>query len=97
MESVEPARFSERLRGWAEHVDPVAGFYGPGSITWKVNREAAIYLGGMRALLMQIAHPKVARGVAEHVHRVAPRPGRRQHRVQSLQGVRRQCRQFTFP
>ena len=66
MESVELARFSERLRSWAEHVDPVAGFYGPGSITWKVNREAAIYLGGMRALLMQIAHPKVARGVAEH-------------------------------
>jgi uncharacterized protein (DUF2236 family) len=63
---MERAAFSERLRAWAQHVDPVAGFFGPGSTTWKVNREAAIYLGGMRALLMQIAHPKVAQGVADH-------------------------------
>jgi len=33
---------------------------------WKVSREGVLYLGGMRALLMQIAHPKVAQGVAEH-------------------------------
>ena len=35
-------------------------------MTWKVNREVAVHLGGMRALLMQIAHPKVAQGVADH-------------------------------
>ena len=39
---------------------------GPGSISWRVNREAALLLGGGRALLMQLAHPKVAAGVAEH-------------------------------
>ena len=39
---------------------------GPGSVTWRVNREAALLLGGGRALLMQVAHPKVAAGVAEH-------------------------------
>jgi uncharacterized protein (DUF2236 family) len=39
---------------------------GPGSIAWRVNREAALLLGGGRALLMQIAHPQVAAGVAEH-------------------------------
>jgi uncharacterized protein (DUF2236 family) len=39
---------------------------GPGSISWRVNREAALILGGGRALLMQIAHPLVAAGVADH-------------------------------
>jgi uncharacterized protein (DUF2236 family) len=63
---VSLAAFSARLRDWAGAVDPSAGFFGPRSVTWKVNREAAVYLGGMRALLMQIAHPKVAQGVADH-------------------------------
>jgi uncharacterized protein (DUF2236 family) len=61
------ADIAGKLRRWAaEQPDPVAGFFGPQSTTWKVNREAAVYLGGMRALLMQIAHPLVARGVADH-------------------------------
>lgn len=36
------------------------------SITWRVNQEPALLLGGGRALLMQLAHPGVAAGVAEH-------------------------------
>lgn len=44
-----------------------AGFYGPGSEAWLLNREAMLLLGaGPRALLLQIAHPLVAAGVAEH-------------------------------
>jgi uncharacterized protein (DUF2236 family) len=44
-----------------------AGFYGPGSEAWRLNREAMLLLGaGPRALLLQIAHPLVAAGVAEH-------------------------------
>jgi len=39
---------------------------GHGSISWRVNREAALLLGGGRALLMQVAHPSVAAGVADH-------------------------------
>src|ERR1700694_4081279 len=39
---------------------------GPGSISGRLNREAALLLGGGRALLMQVAHPQVAAGVAEH-------------------------------
>lgn len=43
------------------------GLYGPGSEAWRLNREAALLLGaGPRALLLQIAHPLVAEGVAEH-------------------------------
>jgi uncharacterized protein (DUF2236 family) len=43
------------------------GLYGPGSEAWRLNREAMLLLGaGPRALLLQIAHPLVAAGVAEH-------------------------------
>ncbi|MGH2807640.1 MAG: oxygenase MpaB family protein [Actinomycetota bacterium] len=40
--------------------------FGPGSMIWKVNRESVLLLGGRAALLMQLAHPLVAAGVAEH-------------------------------
>jgi uncharacterized protein (DUF2236 family) len=36
------------------------------SVFWRVNREIACGLAGPRAVLMQIAHPLVAAGVAEH-------------------------------
>jgi uncharacterized protein (DUF2236 family) len=39
--------------------------FGPGSLTWRVNGEAVLLLGGGRALLLQVAHPKVAAGVAD--------------------------------
>jgi uncharacterized protein (DUF2236 family) len=43
------------------------GLYGPGSEAWALNREAMLLLGaGPRALLMQLAHPQVAAGVADH-------------------------------
>lgn len=35
-------------------------------MTWKVSSESALMLGGGRALLMQLAHPAVAAGVAAH-------------------------------
>ncbi|HYM83158.1 MAG TPA: oxygenase MpaB family protein, partial [Candidatus Dormibacteraeota bacterium] len=45
----------------------VAGLYGPGSVSWRLNREAMLLLGaGPRALLLQIAHPLVAEGVDQH-------------------------------
>jgi uncharacterized protein (DUF2236 family) len=42
------------------------GLYSEDSITRRVNRENVLFLGGGRALLMQVAHPKVAAGVDEH-------------------------------
>ncbi|MGH7776940.1 MAG: oxygenase MpaB family protein [Candidatus Dormibacterales bacterium] len=42
------------------------GLYEPGSVTWRVNQESALLLGGGRALLLQLAHPLVAAGVARH-------------------------------
>jgi uncharacterized protein (DUF2236 family) len=42
------------------------GLYADDSVTRRVNRENVLFLGGGRALLMQLAHPKVAAGVDEH-------------------------------
>lgn len=40
--------------------------FGPRTLTWRVNREPSIFIGGGRALLMQVAHPAVAAGVRDH-------------------------------
>jgi uncharacterized protein (DUF2236 family) len=42
------------------------GFFSPDMMIWQVHREAVLLAAGGRALLMQIAHPKVAAGVAGH-------------------------------
>jgi uncharacterized protein (DUF2236 family) len=54
--------------GLTEAIAPeVAGLYGPASEAWALNREAMLLLGaGPRALLLQLAHPSVAAGVADH-------------------------------
>lgn len=36
------------------------------SITWRVNAERIVLLGWARAILLQLAHPLVAQGVADH-------------------------------
>ncbi len=47
--------------------DDAIGLFGPGSAAWRLQREAFLLLGaGPRALLLQLAHPAVAAGVAEH-------------------------------
>jgi uncharacterized protein (DUF2236 family) len=43
-------------------------FFSPDMMIWQVDREMALLLAGGRALLMQLAHPKVAAGVAQHSH-----------------------------
>jgi uncharacterized protein (DUF2236 family) len=47
-------------------VDPRDGVYGPGSVSWQVNREVVILLGGGRAALLQLAHPYIAHAVDQH-------------------------------
>jgi len=42
------------------------GLTGPGSVTWRLCRERVVPLGGLSALLLQLAHPLVTAGVAEH-------------------------------
>ncbi len=48
--------------------DPRAGAFGPQSMRWQIDREAALFLGAGRALLLQLAHPWVAAAIAQHSH-----------------------------
>ena len=45
---------------------PLEGVFGPRSITWRISRESALFLGAGRALYLQLAHPWVASAVAQH-------------------------------
>jgi uncharacterized protein (DUF2236 family) len=37
------------------------GYFGPGSVTWRIHREPLMMIGGLRALLMQALHPEAMR------------------------------------
>lgn len=50
----------------ARQLDPVLGYYGPDSMMWRINREAVLLGAGPAALLLQVAHPLIAEGVAHH-------------------------------
>src|SRR5262249_15485648 len=64
---VSGALLEEQLELVRERVtSPLAGVFGPSSMTWRMNREAILFLAAGRALLLQLAHPWVAAAVAEH-------------------------------
>jgi uncharacterized protein (DUF2236 family) len=53
------------LAGSLDHPgDP--GLLGPGSISWQVIGDTAAFVGGIRGLLVQAAHPEVVAGVGDH-------------------------------
>lgn len=60
----------------ANAAGPVDGVFGPASLTWQIDREAVIFLGAGRALLLQLAHPWVAAAIAEHSRTLADPIGR---------------------
>lgn len=45
---------------------PDPGLLGPDSISWRVIGDATAFVGGIRALLVQTAHPEVVAGVEQH-------------------------------
>jgi uncharacterized protein (DUF2236 family) len=45
-----------------EHPGPIR----PGSLAWRIAGEGVLLFGGGRALIMQVAEPRVAAGVAQH-------------------------------
>lgn len=42
------------------------GLLGPGSVSWTVIGDVAAFVGGIRGLLIQAAHPEVVAGVGDH-------------------------------
>ena len=45
---------------------PDPGLLGPDSVSWRVIGDASAFVGGIRALLVQTAHPEVVAGVEQH-------------------------------
>ena len=57
----------EQVWSHADHVQCIrAPSLGPGAVSWKLHREVALLAGWGRAILLQLAHPLVAQGVADH-------------------------------
>lgn len=47
-------------------VRPLEGIHGANSMSWRINRESALFLGAGRAALLQLAHPWVATALDQH-------------------------------
>lgn len=45
--------------------DGVVGYFGPGSLTWRIHAEPVAMVGGLRALLLQALHPGAMRLLAD--------------------------------
>ena len=65
--SIDAAALEQSLEVVRAHAaGSEAGVFGPNSQIWRIDREAAAFLGAGRALLMQLAHPWVASAIAQH-------------------------------
>ena len=42
------------------------GLFAPDSVTWRIHGDLSMFIGGLRALLLQTLHPLAMAGVAEH-------------------------------
>ncbi|MGY2004695.1 oxygenase MpaB family protein [Blastococcus sp. SYSU DS1024] len=51
--------------GWTEEEDRL-GFFGPGSVTWRIHSDPAYHVGAMGALMLQALHPVAMDGVARN-------------------------------
>jgi uncharacterized protein (DUF2236 family) len=60
----------------ASAVNSRSGIFGPPSAMWRIDREAATFLGAGRALLLQLAHPWVAAAIDQHSRTFANPIGR---------------------
>jgi uncharacterized protein (DUF2236 family) len=64
--------------------DPREGILGPRSIAWRMGGDLAIFLGGGRAALLQLAHPFVAYAVDHHSRTRADVVGRFQRTFRNV-------------
>ena len=64
--------------------DPCAGILGPRSLAWQIGGDLAVFLGGGRAALLQLAHPMVAYAIAQHSRTRADVAGRFQRTFRSV-------------
>jgi uncharacterized protein (DUF2236 family) len=66
---------------------PVEGLYGPGSLAWEMYREVLTPVSFLSAVLLQMAHPAIAAGVAQHSTFVEDMRGRAYRTSASFYGL----------
>ena len=54
------------VRDLSRPVEGDPGLFGPDSVTWRVHADSSMFVGGLRALLLQMLHPLAMAGVADH-------------------------------
>jgi uncharacterized protein (DUF2236 family) len=65
--AVSHSDLEQHIAAAEQHVtNPIEGIFGSGSISWRINRESALFLGAGRAALLQLAHPWVAAALDQH-------------------------------
>jgi uncharacterized protein (DUF2236 family) len=52
------------------------GLFAADSVTWRIHADSSMFVGGLRALLLQVMHPLAMAGVAEHSNYRADPMGR---------------------
>jgi uncharacterized protein (DUF2236 family) len=67
--------------------DPTLGFYRADSRMWHINRETVLLGAGPCALLLQLAHPHVAEGVAQHSRFLEDPTSRLRHTLRTTLGL----------
>lgn len=64
-EATDEAVFAACLRRLrAQNPPEEVGFFGPDSMHWRLFREPTLLLGGLRAILLQVANPLIGAGIA---------------------------------
>jgi uncharacterized protein (DUF2236 family) len=59
------------------------------AVAWKIQREVVLLVGWGRAILLQLAHPLVAQGVADHSAFLTERRGRWRRLYRTLDSMLR--------
>jgi uncharacterized protein (DUF2236 family) len=79
----------ERPRPTPPAADEVGdpGWFGPGSVAWKVQGDVSLFVAGIAAFTLQLLHPLALAGVADHSSFAEDFLGRVQRTGEFLQGV----------
>jgi len=70
-------------------------YFTPRTIFWQVNSDALTSLAGSRALLLELAHPMVAAGVAQHSNYRGDPFGRLYRTMRTMTEIMSHCRDRT--
>lgn len=79
------------IRSWISRSSSTEALPGAGTIGWKLQREIILLLAWSPAILLQLAHPLVARGIADHSDFRTKSRGRMRRFYRTLGAMQQLC------